>query len=83
MANNQNNSEADKSISQSEKSGSGSAAVNSIMNPDNNTSSGIGTPVWKLCVGLMELIALGVLSQFVISDLRVIRWFEQKKKRRY
>lgn len=41
-----------------------------------------GLPVWKLCIILIELIILGILISFIISDLRVIRWFESKKKSR-
>ena len=79
--NGQNNSSPDKATAQSNKSGS--AAANKIVNSNRYASSRTGTPVWKLGVGLMEVIVLGVLSQFVVSDMRVIRWFEQKKKRRF
>ena len=43
---------------------------------------GTGTPVWKLGVGGIELIILGILVYLIISDLKVIRWFENKKKSR-
>ena len=82
LVNEQNNSEANKSISQSEKSESGGGAVNTIMSPGANSSSGTSTPAWKLGVGLMELLVLSVISLLVISDVRVIMWFEQKKKKR-
>ena len=77
LVNEQNNSEANKSISQS-----GGGAVNTIMSPGANSSSGTSTPAWKLGVGLMELLVLSVISLLVISDVRVIMWFEQKKKKR-
>ena len=47
-----------------------------------NTVQGTGAPVWKLVLAIVELIILGILFHFIISDLRVIRWFENKKKRR-
>ena len=82
--NTQNNSEggAGSGASQSSKSNADSAPVKPIMNPDRYPSSAAVTPVWKLCVGAMEVVVLGVLSQFIVSDMRVIMWFEQKKKRR-
>lgn len=41
-----------------------------------------GIPLWKLGVGGTELIILGILLHLIISDLKVIRWFEKKKKSR-
>ena len=43
---------------------------------------GIGIPVWKLGVGGIELIILGILVYLIISDLKIIKWFEDKKKSR-
>ena len=43
---------------------------------------GTGIPVWKLGVGSIELIILGILVYLIISDLKVIKWFEKKKKSR-
>lgn len=45
-------------------------------------SPGRNIPIWKLCVVLIELIILGIVWKFIISDLCVIRWFEKKKKSR-
>ena len=45
-------------------------------------SSETGTPICRMSIMLIELIVLGVNSQFIMSDMRVIRWFEEKKKRR-
>ena len=47
-----------------------------------NTVPGTCTPIWKLVLAIAELIILGILLHFIISDLRVIRWFENKKKSR-
>ncbi len=47
-----------------------------------NTSPGTGIPIWKLGVVLIELIILGIIWKFIVSDLSVIRWFEKKKKSR-
>ena len=41
-----------------------------------------GIPIWKLGIMLIELIILGIIWKFIMSDLRVIRWFEKKKKSR-
>lgn len=43
---------------------------------------GTGTPVWKLGVGGIELIILGILVYLIISDLKIIKWFENKKRSR-
>lgn len=43
---------------------------------------GTGIPVWKLGIGVIELIILSILVYLIISDLKVIRWFEKKKKSR-
>lgn len=45
-------------------------------------SPGTGTPIFRMSIMLIELIVLGINSQFIMSDMRVIRWFEEKKKRR-
>jgi hypothetical protein len=78
--------EADKTAAQSKKSGSGPDAANAIIIPDTYTLPGTGISMWKrgvgLAVGFMELIVLGIISSFVVSDMRVIRWFENKKKNR-
>jgi hypothetical protein len=78
--------EAGKTASNSDKSGSGSAA-NAIIIPDMNNSPAIGISIWKkgigLGVGLMELVVLGIISSLVVSDMRVIIWFEKKKKSRF
>ena len=76
----EHNSEVDKTTSQSGKSESG--AVNTVMNPNAKAVSGTANPIWKLGVGLMELAVLGAISLLVASDVRVIMWFEQKKKRK-
>ena len=47
-----------------------------------NIVPGTCAPVWKLVLAIVELIILGILFHFIISDLRVIRWFENKKKSR-
>ena len=47
-----------------------------------NTVPGTCTPIWKLVLAIVELIILGILLHFIVSDLRVIRWFENKKKSR-
>jgi hypothetical protein len=44
------------------------------------TIQGTGISVWKLGVGVIELIILGILVVLIISDLKVIRWFKDKKK---
>ena len=44
------------------------------------TIPGTGIPVWKLGVVVIELIILGILVVLIISDLKVIRWFKDKKK---
>ena len=80
LAKEQNKSEVDKTTSQTEKSKSG--AVNTVMNPNTKSLSETDNPIWKLGVGLMELAVLGVISLSVVSDMRVIMWFEQKKKRK-
>lgn len=46
------------------------------------SSPGRNIPLWKLCVVLIELIILGIVWKFILSDLSVIRWFEKKKKSR-
>lgn len=46
------------------------------------SSLGTGSPIFRLSIMLLELIILGINSQFIISDMRVIRWFENKKKSR-
>ena len=43
---------------------------------------GTGIPVWKLGVGGIELIILGLLVYLIISDLKIIKWFENKKRSR-
>ena len=53
-----------------------------IIEPFTNTVPGTCTPVWKLVLAIMELIILCILLHFIISDLKVIRWFENKKKDR-
>ena len=45
-------------------------------------SPGTGTQICRLSIMLIELIVLCINSQFIMSDMRVIRWFEEKKKRR-
>ena len=82
LVNEQNASEVNKSTSRLEKSESAGGAVNTIVSPGANVSSGTSTSAWKLGVGLMELVVLSVISLLVISDVKVIRWFEQKKKKR-
>ena len=52
------------------------------MNPNTKAVSGTANPIWKLGVGFMELAVLGAISLLVVSDVRVIMWFEQKKKRK-
>lgn len=44
------------------------------------TLPGTNIPIWNLVVAIIELIILGILIHFIISDLKVIRWFEKKKK---
>ena len=43
---------------------------------------GTDIPVWKLGISGIELIILGILVYLIISDLKVIKWFEKKKKSR-
>ena len=63
------------------KSGSsGSLDANTIITTDRSGSSGINTPIWKLGIGLTELIILGFLSALIVSDLKVIIWYNKKKK---
>ena len=45
-------------------------------------SPGICPSICRLSIILIELIVLGINCQFIMSDMRVIRWFEKKKKRR-
>ena len=45
-------------------------------------SPGTCASICRLSIILIELIVLGINCQFIMSDMRVIRWFEQKKKRR-
>ena len=56
------------------------ADTNSLVIPDSHSSSGTDTPIWKLGVGLTEIIILFVLSSFIVSDVRVIRWYRKKSK---
>ena len=45
-------------------------------------SPGTCASICRLSIILIELIVLGINCQFIMSDMRVIRWFEKKKKRR-
>ena len=45
-------------------------------------SPGTCASIFRLSIILIELIVLGINCQFIMSDMRVIRWFEKKKKRR-
>ena len=45
-------------------------------------SPGTCASICRLSIILVELIVLGINCQFIMSDMRVIRWFENKKKRR-
>lgn len=56
--------------------------LQTIINLLTYSIPGTGIPVWKLGVGGIELIILGILVYLIISDLKVIRWFENKKKSR-
>ena len=47
-----------------------------------NTVPGTCAAVWKLVLAIAELIILGRLLHCIISEMRVIRWFENKKKSR-
>ena len=38
-------------------------------------------PMWSIALGAAEGGVLAVLGAMILSDLRVIRWFEKKKKR--
>lgn len=56
--------------------------LQTIINLFTYSIPGTGIPAWKLGVGLTEVIILGILIYLIISDLKVIRWFENKKKSR-
>lgn len=53
---------------------------NLVVMPVLAASTGMDTLIWKMIIALMELIVLGVLLQIVISDVIVLRWFENKKR---
>lgn len=54
----------------------------SSINNDPNISSTAGMPIWKIAVIVVELIILVILTLIIISDMKVIRWFEKKKRTR-
>lgn len=49
---------------------------------DTDIANKTAISIWKLCIIIIELIILGILIYAIISDLKVIRWFEEKKKSR-
>ena len=44
-------------------------------------SAGICIPICRLSIMLIELIVLGINSQFIMSDMRLLRWYEKKKRK--
>lgn len=62
-----------------------SAAQNStgkldVTNNTDNTGSFTITII-ILCIVFVEIIVLGIILFLIVSDLRVIRWYERKKRR--
>ena len=54
----------------------------SAGNEQSYYSAGTCIPIFRLSIMLIEVIVLGINSQLIMSDMRLIRWYEKKKKRR-
>ena len=51
-----------------------------VITPNAVGSHSRDTSILELSVCLAELLTLGMLSSFIVSDLRVIRWYEKKRR---
>lgn len=45
-------------------------------------SAGKCIPICRLRIILIEALVLGINSQFIMSDMRLIRWYENKKRKK-
>lgn len=61
--------------------GDGQAALGGAVLPQTQAQKE-KYPLWSLAVGTAEAGVLAVLSCMILSDLKLIMWFENKKKRR-
>ena len=80
IANKQNDSETVKVALLTYGTESESENTYDVIAPNKYGSQGIVSQMWELSIGLIELIVLGILSSVIISDMRVIRWYEKKRK---
>ena len=45
-------------------------------------SAGTCIPICRLSIMQIEVIVLGINSKFILSDMRLIRWYEKKKRKK-
>lgn len=54
----------------------------SAGNEQSYYSAGTNIPIFRLSIMLIEVIVLGINSQLIMSDMRLIRWYEKKKRKK-
>ena len=54
----------------------------SAGNEQSYYSAGTSIPIFRLSIMLIEVIVLGINSQLIMSDMKLIRWYEKKKRKK-